>query len=49
MIVAFQVNILQLLVNYRHNFSICVHVGDYGISSKYFATLGKIPTDWFRL
>jgi hypothetical protein len=47
-IVAYEVNIFQLLVKYRRNESICEDVGDYGICSKYFSTLSKIPTETFR-
>jgi hypothetical protein len=43
-IVAWAVNILQLSVKYRWP----QVVGDCGKCSKYFATIGKIPTDGFR-
>jgi hypothetical protein len=45
----FAVNIYQLLVKYQQNVSICDDVGDCGISSKYFSTLCKIPTETLRL
>jgi len=48
-IVAYEVNIFQLSVKYRRNESVCEDVGDYGICSKYFSTLGKIPTECFYL
>jgi hypothetical protein len=48
-IVAYAVNIFQLSVKCRQTKSVCISVGDYGISSKVFATLGKIPTECFRL
>jgi hypothetical protein len=45
MIVAWAVNILQLSVKYRWP----QVVGDCGKCNKYFATLGKIPTDGFLI
>jgi hypothetical protein len=48
-IVAYEVNIFQLSVKYRGNESVCEDIGDYGICSKYFSTLDKIPTKYFRL
>jgi len=35
-IMAFTVNISQLLIKYRWNGSVCEDVGDCGVSSKYF-------------
>jgi len=45
MIVAYPVNIFQLLVKCRRTLSVSEYVGDCGISSKYFSSLGKMPTD----
>ena len=48
-IVAYAVNIFQLSVKYRWIQSLDIDVGDCGICSKYFSTLGEIPTKIFRL
>jgi hypothetical protein len=48
-IVAYEVNIFQLSVKCRWNVFVCENIGDYGIYSKYFSTLDKIPMEWFRL
>jgi hypothetical protein len=47
--VAYTINIFKLSVKYRWDMSIGIHVGDSGICSKYFSTLGKIPTDFFHM
>jgi hypothetical protein len=47
--VGYTVNILQLLVKYEWTTSVWKSIGESGICSKYFATLGKIPTDYIRL
>jgi len=44
-IMAFTVNILQLLVKYWQKYSIGIDIGDSGIYGKYFSTLCKITTD----
>jgi hypothetical protein len=44
-IMAYPVNSFQLLVKYRRT----LFVGDCGISSKYFSSLSKMPTDFIRL
>jgi hypothetical protein len=48
-IVAYPVNIFQLLVKYRRTLSVYEGVGDCGIFSKYFSTLDKMPTDFICL
>jgi hypothetical protein len=48
-IVAYPVNIFQLLVKYRRTLSVCEGVCDCGIFSKYFSTLDKMPTDFIYL
>ena len=40
--------ISQLSVNCRWTLSVCEGVGDCGIFSKYFSTLGEMPTKTFR-
>ena len=47
--VGYTVNILQLLVKYERTMSVWKSIGESGICSKYFATLGKIPMDYIRL
>jgi len=48
-IVAYEVNIFQLSVKCQRTVFVCIGVGNYGVCSKYFSTLGKIPTKCFRL
>jgi len=48
-IVAYPVNIFQLLVKYQRTLSVYEGVGDCGIFSKYFSTLDKMPTDFICL
>jgi len=48
-IVAYAVNIFQLSVKCRWTVSVSISVDDYGIFSKFFATLDKMSTECFRL
>ena len=46
---AFSVNIFHLSVKCQWTLSVYEDVGDCDISSKYFSSLGKMPTDAIRL
>jgi hypothetical protein len=48
-IVVYAVNIFQLSVKFQRIVSVSISVDDYGIFSKFFATLDKMPTECFRL
>jgi hypothetical protein len=48
-IVVYAVNIFQLSVKCQRIVSVSISVDDYGIFSKFFATLDKMLTKCFRL